>query len=372
MIYLDNAATTFPKPDCVTQAMCELLISYGGNPGRGGHYFSRQSAEKIFECRELLSKLISSDNPEHIIFTKNTTEAINLAIKGTVKNGDEIILSSMEHNSVLRSSIDLEKEGVTVKIARADSNGYVSKSSVLSLITEKTRLVCIIHASNVVGTVNPIKEICEAVRKKGVITLVDAAQTAGIIDIDCSWADMIAFAGHKGLYGPFGTGALYVSPSLKLDTLIEGGTGSMSESALMPDILPDRYEAGTLNACGIAGLCEGIRFVMTEGVREKEHENAKFLIEQLSSVKDVRVVGNPGVGVVGCVLKNHDCVDIASRLDSEYSIAVRAGLHCAPMAHRTLGTVTKGMLRFSSGYFNKKEEITFAAASLEKLLRSPS
>ena len=368
MIYLDNAATTFPKPDCVINTMCDFLRLYGGNPGRGGHYFSRKSAEKIYECRELFAKLISADNPEHIIFTKNATEAINLAIKGSVKRGDEIIISSMEHNSVLRSCIDLEKEGITVKIARADSDGYVSENSIIPLISERTRLICIIHASNVVGTVNPVKKICEAARKKGVLTLIDAAQTAGIIEVNSSWADMIAFAGHKALYGPFGTGALYISASLKLDTLIEGGTGSMSESALMPDMLPDRFEAGTLNACGIAGLSEGIRFVTSEGAGEKELENGKILMEKLSSVKDVRIVGNPGVGVVGCVLKNHDCVDIASRLDSEYSIAVRAGLHCAPMAHRSLGTVTKGMLRFSTGYFNTEEEITSCVHSLEKIL----
>ncbi len=368
MIYLDNAATTFPKPQCVVNAVAEFMQNYGGNPGRGGHYLSRLSGEKVLECREELARLIGADNPERIIFTKNATEAINLAIKGTVSPGDEIILSSMEHNSVLRSAVALEKKGVSVKIARADSSGYVSEESVTSLITPKTRLICIIHASNVVGTVNPVESICTAARKKGVLTLVDCAQSAGILDIKSSYADMLAFAGHKALYGPFGTGALYIRNGLTLNPILEGGTGSLSESALMPDILPDRFEAGTLNACGIAGLCAGIKFVMSEGVMEKEIENAKILTEQLAAIKGAQLLGRPGVGVVGLLFTHYDCVEISSRLDSEFLIATRSGLHCAPMAHRTLGTVSKGLLRLSSGYFNTKEEISRAAYAIEKII----
>lgn len=368
MIYLDNAATTFPKPDTVINAVTQLMKNYGGNPGRGGHLYSRRSGEIIYECRENLAKLINAGSPEQIIFTKNATEAINLAIKGVVKPGDEIILSSMEHNSVLRSAISQEKNGITVKIARSNPDGYVSEESFLSLITPATRLFCIIHASNVVGTVNPIKKICELARSKGILTLVDAAQSGGVLDIDASYCDMIAFAGHKGLYGPFGTGALYIRPGITLGTLIEGGTGSMSESALMPDILPDRYEAGTLNACGIAGLNEGIKFIMNEGVMEKEAELAAFLHEEISSVRGVRLLGKPSIGVAGILFPHHDCVDIATRLDSEYSVATRAGLHCAPMAHRSLGTVSKGLLRLSVGYFNTREEISATALAIKKLI----
>lgn len=368
MIYLDNAATTFPKPESVINAVTQFMRDCGGNPGRGGHYLSRLSSEKVFECREELARLIGADNPEQIFFTKNATEAINLAIKGVCRPGDEIILSSMEHNSVLRSAVALEKKGVTVKIARADSFGYVTEESVTSLITPKTRLVCIIHASNVVGTVNPIEEICTAAHRCGVLTLVDCAQTGGILPINCAPYDMLAFAGHKGLYGPFGTGALYVRKGIVLDTLLEGGTGSLSESALMPDILPDRYEAGTVNACGIAGLCAGIKFVASEGVMEKERENGEFLCEQLSAIKGAQLLGRPGVGVAGLLFSHHDCVDISSRLDSEFSIATRSGLHCSPMAHRTLGTVSKGLLRLSTGYFNTREEISRAAYSIEKII----
>ncbi len=369
MIYLDNAATSFPKPPAVLSAMFDLMQNYGGNPGRGGHYYSRMSSEKTYECREEIAKLLDAQSPDEIIFTKNATEAINLAIKGCVKSGDEIIISSMEHNSVLRSSISLEKEGITVKIARGDALGYVSEDSVLPLITPRTRLICIIHASNVTGTVNPVATICKEARKKGIITLIDASQSAGVIDLKASYADMIAFAGHKALYGPFGTGVLYLRSGLKLKTLTEGGTGSMSESALMPDISPDRYEAGTLNANAIAGLCEGVRFVKKEGTGEKELELGKFMAEQLSAIKGIRIIGNTGTGVVGVRCLDHDCVDIAAKLDAEHNIAVRAGLHCAPMAHRTLGTITEGILRFSCGYFNNKEEITEAVKATEQIIR---
>lgn len=370
MIYLDNAATTFPKPACVVDAVTDCMINRGGNPGRGGHKLSEASAEKIIECREELASLLGVNTPQQFIFTKNTTEALNLAIKGSVKPGDEIIISSMEHNSVLRSSISLEKEGITVKIAKADSKGYINPQDVSALISPRTKLICVIHASNVVGTVNPVREICRIARNRGVLCLVDAAQSGGVLKIDQDCGDMIAFAGHKGLYGPFGTGALYIRPGLTLSTLIEGGTGSMSESAFMPELLPDRFEAGTLNACGIAGLCEGIKFVKREGVMEKEQELSKILIEKISAIKGVKILGESKVGVVGLLTKSHDCVDVAARLDSEYSIATRAGLHCSPMAHRTLGTITSGLLRLSVGYFNTEKDISDTAYALEKIIQN--
>ncbi len=369
MIYLDNAATTFPKPECVIDAVTEFMKKHGGNPGRGGHFLSEVAAEKVLECREELASLIGTENAERIIFTKNATEAINLAIKGTLKKGDEIIISSMEHNSVLRSCINLESKGITVKIARADHMGFVHTDSVSSLITPATKMICIIHASNVVGTVNPVREIYKIAKEKGITMLVDAAQSGGILEIDTDCGDMIAFAGHKALYGPFGTGALYIKPGILPDTLTEGGTGSLSESALMPDIFPDRYEAGTLNASGIAGLCEGIKFIKREGVYEKELALAKFLKEEMSAIKGVKLLGSPEIGVVGIHTKSHDCVDICTRLNNDYLIASRAGLHCSPMAHRTLGTITSGLLRFSTGFFNTEKEISEAAMALEKVLK---
>ena len=370
MVYLDNAATTFPKPDCVIDAMSEFMRNCGGNPSRGGHTLSQLSVEKVFLCREELASLIGVDSPEQIVFTKNTTEALNLAIKGVLSRGDEVIISSMEHNSVLRSCVDLEKEGVILKIVRADSGGIVNPKDVSALITNKTRLICITHISNVTGSVNPVREICSVARKNGVLMLLDAAQSGGVLDIDTSCADMIAFAGHKGLYGPMGTGALYVCKGVELDTLLEGGTGSFSESALMPDSFPDRFEAGTLNACGIAGLYEGIKFVKREGVSEKEKELGDFLISQMSAVKGAKIIGTPAVGVVGLSLYSHDCVDVSTRLDREYNVATRAGLHCSPMAHRTLGTINSGLLRFSTGFFNTKDDISSAAHALQNILKN--
>ena len=370
MIYLDNAATTFPKPECVVDAVTHFMKECGGNPSRGGHALSALSGEKILACREELASLIDCPSPEQIIFTKNTTEALNLAIKGTLRRGDEVIISSMEHNSVLRSCVDLEKEGVILKIVRADSRGIVNPVDVSSLITDKTKLICILHVSNVTGSVNPVREIYSIARKKGVLMLLDAAQSGGMLKIDTSCGEMIAFAGHKGLYGPMGTGALFIRKGIMLDTLIEGGTGSFSESALMPELFPDRFEAGTLNACGIAGLCEGIKFIKREGVYEKEKELGEFLIEQMSAVKGAKIIGTPTVGVAGLSVSGHDCVDISTRLDREFNIATRAGLHCSPMAHRTLGTISSGLLRFSTGFFNTKEEITAAAYALESVLKN--
>ncbi len=370
MVYLDNAATTFPKPPEVVKAVNDILTNYGGNPGRGGHYLSRMCGERVFECRENLAKLIKADNPENIIFTKNATEAINLAIKGTVSRGDEIIISSMEHNSVLRSAVNMEKMGVTVKIAKADLTGYLPPDNVESLITPKTKMICIIHASNIVGTVNPIKEIGRIARKHNIITLIDCAQTGGILPINASDFDMLAFAGHKGLYGPFGTGVLYIRNGLDIDTIIEGGTGSYSESALMPSSSPDRFEAGTVNACGIAGLSEGIKFVLKENVYEKERELTKKFKELLLNIKGIHVLGKSDVGVLGILLDKKDCVEVARILDEEYNIASRAGLHCAPMAHRTLGTISKGLLRLSVGFFNTEKDIEDAALALEKILHN--
>lgn len=370
MIYLDNAATTFPKPPAVIRAVTDFAENRGGNPGRGGHTLSALAADSVFSCRESLSELIGCKNPERIIFTKNATEAINLAIKGVLRHGDEVIISSMEHNSVLRSAVAMEKHGITVKIARADACGRIAAAAFTELITPRTRLICVIHGSNVCGALNPVEEICRAAHTKGILTLVDCAQTGGVVPFDVSCTDMAAFAGHKGLYGPLGTGALYVRDGLELATLIEGGTGSMSESALMPPDLPDRFEAGTLNACGIAGLNEGIKFVMRESIYEKEAFLKARLIDKLANINGLKLVGKSDLGVISVSFTERDYVELASRLDGEYSIACRAGLHCAPLAHRTLGTFPTGTLRLSLGAFNTASDIDTVALALNRILSS--
>lgn len=368
MIYLDNAATSFPKPDAVISAVTEFMRESGGNPGRGGHALSRRAGETVFDCREELAELFNIGNSERIVFTKNATEALNTAINGLIGEGDELLISSMEHNSVLRPAVEREGRGARLGIIPADRDGRITPEAVEAAMTERTKLVCVVHASNVTGTLNDIAAINDVVHSRGALTLFDAAQTAGLVPIDASDFDLLAFPGHKSLYGPFGTGGLYIREGLFLRPLTCGGTGSISESAFMPDRMPDRFEAGTVNAAGIAGLLEGVRFVRRENPLERERRMAKRLAEKIGAIKSVEIIGDNGVNVVGAKIKSMDCVEAAAKLDSEYSIAVRGGLHCAPMAHRSMGTIGSGLLRFSVGAFSTDEEIDAAASALESII----
>lgn len=369
MIYLDNAATSYPKPECVVKAVSDYMTLCGASPGRGGYSSAMEAAAVVYECRENLAALFHLPDPERIIFTKNSTEAVNTAIFGTVEKGDEIIISSMEHNAVLRPAHECTRRGAKMKVAHASFTGFVSPESIEKLITPKTKLICLIHSSNVCGSVNDIYSVADIARKRGVLTLFDCAQSAGIIDIDARKFDMFAFSGHKGLLGPFGTGGLYVREGINLTPLLFGGTGSLSESALMPSFLPDRLEAGTMNACGIAGLNEGVKFVMREGVFEKESEITAYLYDALQNLPSVTVLGTSGgTSAVSIVIKNIDCVDAAETLNSEFSIAVRAGLHCAPMAHRTLGTISTGTVRISPGFFTEKKDIDLLLSAILKIV----
>lgn len=370
MIYLDNAATTYPKPPEVAEAVKRFIEESGGNPGRGGHELSRRAGSAVFECREELAELFNIENCERIAFTKNATEAINTAIAGLIGEGDGLLISSMEHNSVLRPAVAAEAAGAELKLIPADKDGRITPEAVEKAITRKTKLVCVLHASNVTGTLNDIAAINEVAHSHGALTLFDAAQTAGLVPIDASDFDLMAFPGHKGLYGPMGTGGLYVREGLMLKPLTCGGTGSASESAFMPERMPDRLEAGTVNAAGIAGLLEGVRFVKREGLFEREHELALSLAEKLGSIGSVEIIGDNGVNVVGARLKSMDCVEAAALLDSEHGVAVRGGLHCAPMAHRSMGTIGGGLLRFSTGAFTTADELDKAASALEAVIRN--
>ncbi len=367
MIYLDNAATTYPKPESVIKAVSEYMRNCGASPGRGGYSSAMQASSVVYECRENLASLFHLSDPERIIFTKNSTEAINTAIFGLVEKGDEIIISSMEHNAVLRPAHECTRRGAKLIVAHADCTGRVPPESIEKLITPKTKLICLIHSSNVCGTVNDIYSVAAIARRKGVLTLFDCAQSAGVIDIDAKNFDMLAFSGHKGLLGPFGTGGLYVRDGISFSPLLFGGTGSLSESALMPAFLPDRLEAGTLNACGIAGLNEGVKFIMHEGVFDKEKEITEYLYDNLKNISALTIPGlRERTSAVSVTIKGLDCIEAAEMLDSEYGIAVRSGLHCAPMAHRTLGTITTGTLRISPGFFTKRNDIDLLSAALMK------
>ncbi|MBQ8001993.1 MAG: aminotransferase class V-fold PLP-dependent enzyme [Clostridia bacterium] len=368
MIYLDNAATTFPKPNEVTDALTAYMTSCGASPGRGGYDSSIRSAEMLFECQEEIARLLSIPSPERIVFTKNATEALNAAIFGTVDAGDEIIISSMEHNAVMRAAHECSRRGVYVKIAHGSPTGKIAPESIKNLITDKTKLICLIHSSNVCGTINDIYSVQKIATESNTLALFDLSQSAGIIPIDASGLDMVAFSGHKGLMGPMGTGCLYIREGIDPSPLLFGGTGSYSESARMPLIYPDRFHAGTVNAPGIAALCEGVRFVLREGVFEKEKEITSYMYDALSDISGVTVPGErERTNAISVICPHHDCVHIAEELNIS-QVCVRAGLHCAPMAHRTIGTIQSGTIRFSAGFFTEKPDVDFALSALKKII----
>ena len=370
MIYLDNAATTLKKPYAVRREMAECMKHFCANSGRGGHRLSILAGERVYDCREKLAKLFNVSDPANIVFTANTTMALNFAIKGILKNVNHVVISGMEHNSVLRPIIH---SGVSYSIAKPNSKGFVTAKSVEDAIDCDTGLIVVTHASNIVGTINPISEIGEVAKKHNIPFLVDAAQTAGVIPIDVEWdkISMLAFAGHKMLYGPTGTGGLYVSPNIKLNTIIEGGTGSLSESYIQPDFMPDHLESGTLNTVGIVGLLEGVKFVLNntpEAIHQKEMHLTKKLISELKNIKGVNVYGaDERVGVVGFSVDGIDSVTVCTKLDEDYNIASRGGMHCAAIAHQSMGTAKMGLARLSVSYFTKMNEIDKAINAVNKI-----
>ncbi len=376
MIYLDNAATSWPKPEKVYLAADEALRR-GGNPGRSGHKLSIAAGRSVEETRMLLARLFAIPRPEAIAFTLNTTDALNLALKGILKEGDHVVTSSMEHNSVARPLEALKSSGVEVtKVATSPLSG-VDIQDVRASIKENTKLMVFTHVSNVTGTINPISDIGELCRERGILLLVDAAQSAGVIPIDVMEMDidLLAFPGHKSLLGPAGTGGLYIRDGLVLNPIREGGTGSFSELLTQPEKIPDRYESGTLNAPGIAGLGAGVRFLLEQGVgtlREKESALANRLLEGISQISGITVFGPPAgrlrTGVVSLVVDGMEPTQTAAILDDAFDIAVRAGLHCAPDTHRMLGTLeTGGTVRFSIGAFNTEEEIDLCLEALRSI-----
>ena len=367
LIYLDNAATSWPKPEQVYITVDKVLREYGGNSGRGSHKMSLAAGEFIYESRLLCARLFHAPRPESVCFTSNTTEALNLAMKGVLEPGDHVITSRMEHNSVSRPLKTLENSSIrTTKVAVSPEEGI--DPAVLEKAFEKnTKLVVCNHISNVTGTINPIGEIGRLCREKGVLFLVDAAQSAGIEEIDVQKMniDLLAFPGHKGLLGPQGTGGLYIRDGIILKTLKEGGTGTKSESLDQPECGPERYESGTMNNPGLAGLAAGIKFILDEGpekIAEKESQLTARLISGLEKIDGIKIygpkAGMPRGSLVSVNLKNMDPGELAIILDSAFDIAVRSGLQCARDAHETLGTLDKGgALRISPNYFNTEEEI---------------
>jgi cysteine desulfurase family protein len=375
MTYLDHAATSWPKPPAVLAAVC-AAIERGGNPGRSGHRLSMQASETVYGCRENLAALFGVRDPLQICFTQNATESLNLAIQGSLAPGDHAVISAMEHNSVWRPMRAMETRGVAFSIAEATAEGIVTAKSVARQLRSNTKLIALIHASNVNGALNPVREVGRLARARKIRFLVDASQTAGAvpIDVEAMQIDMLAFPGHKGLLGPQGTGGLYVDGAIRLAPLKQGGTGSDSENPLQPELAPDRYESGTLNTPGIAGLNEGVKYLLDRGVDDvQRHESALGgrLLAGLASIPRVRAYGpaSPShrTGTISWNIEGRDPVLVADELDREFDIACRAGLHCAYLAHQSQGTGRTGTVRFSLGAYSTEADVDAALAAVQSI-----
>ncbi len=379
-VYFDNAATSWPKPESMMQAMTDFNAGIGGSPGRSAHRMSLDSGRIIFDAREKMAGLLGSEDPFQVVFTKNATEALNIAISGLLKPGDRCITSSMEHNSVMRPLRALEASGVKLDIVGCSSSGTLDPAHIERAVKADTRVIYLTHASNVTGTVMPVAEVGRIAKECGIIFCVDAAQTAGTVPIDVTGMgiDILAFTGHKSLFGPQGTGGLYIRKGLEraVSPIIFGGTGSRSEYELQPVFMPDRFESGTPNTIGIAGLNAGIRFLEKTGIdviREKEKHLASIFLDGLKKIKGIKVYGTQShsdrISVVSFNLENLSPSEASLILDEKYSIMNRPGLHCAPQAHRTIGTFPAGTLRFSFGYFNTEDEVEYGLKALYEISR---
>lgn len=382
MIYFDNAATSWPKPPDVAEAMTRFLSDIGASPGRGGHRLSVEAGRLVYETREAIAELFHAQDPLRVIFTHNVTEALNLALNGLLRPGQHVITGSMEHNSMMRPLRDLEERGVEISVIPCSPEGLLSAEGVRAAIRANTVMIALNHASNVIGTIQPIREIGAIARECNLVFLLDAAQTAGFLPIDMrsDQIDLLAFTGHKALLGPTGTGGLIIGERVKLSEfapLKRGGTGSASELEIQPGFLPDRFESGTMNAVGLAGLSAALRWIKERGLEQIRADDIALTRQLLDGLRDI-----PGVAVYGTgdaikqtatVSFNIEQVEPSSAafwLDEEFGICCRVGLHCSPAAHKTIGTFPRGTVRFGLGAFNTPDEINAALAAVRLLARS--
>ena len=375
MIYLDNSATSYPKPRGMLTAMEECILKYCGNPGRSGHYMSMKTGEEVYHARRKIAELFNIEQAERLVFTKNTTEALNLGMRGYLKSGDHVITTSMEHNSVLRPLKALETKGITQSIIRADREGRIKASDIEKTIRPNTRLIAVTAASNVTGTKMPLAEIGALARKRGIMFMVDGAQGGGCMELDVQKMNigMLALAGHKGLLGPLGTGVLYVKPEVRLTPLLAGGTGTESKSRVQPEEFPEGFEAGTVNAPAIIGLGASAEFVGkigTDAVETYEQSLIGYLDEALDNMDFVQRYGPSCEEKTGITLMNINGLgaeELTARLNSEYGIAVRGGYHCAGPAHKTIGTWNSGAVRISVGPFNTRRDMEKTVDAIWKI-----
>ncbi len=374
MVYLDNSATTFKKPDCVYSEIINVMKYSGGNAGRGGHRMSVRAGDIIYNARENISKFFNITDESRICFTYNASAALNYALKGVLKKGDHVVISSYEHNSVYRPIYALEQNGVSFSVLNSDRHGNFDDLN--NYIDDNTKLVVINHVSNVTGNIAEISKMSKIAHDNGILFMVDASQSAGHIEIDVikDGIDLLACSGHKGLFGPQGTGILYIRDGIDTKTIVEGGTGSMSQLSSQPEEFPDRFETGTLNAPGIGGLSKGVEFILEKGIisiREHEEMLLDMLINGLSSMPRVEVYGNGNSkktsGAVGFNVSGKDCITLCDELDENYDIMLRGGLHCSYLAHKTIGTLKSGCARVSISYFTTVDEINYFLNVIDKI-----
>lgn len=380
-IYLDNAATTYPKPRQVADAVYEYMTQLGCSIGRGCYADAYSTEELVYETRQLLQTLFHGDDCRNVVFTKNVTESLNVILKGFLKPGDHVLVSSMEHNAVMRPLVQLEQTGVAFSRIPCRADGSLCTDAMEALLTKNTRAVVMTHASNVCGTVMPLEEVGQFCRNHGLKLIVDCAQTAGLlpIDMESMHIDALAFTGHKGLMGPQGIGGFLLRADMVplIEPLLSGGTGSISHTEQIPDFMPDRFEPGTPNLPGILGLRAGLLWLRDTGLEAiRNHESAlteQFLtgLQPLEEAGLLRIVGkktvNGRTGVVSVQTLKTDPAQAAFELDDRYGIQTRVGLHCAPQAHKTLGSFPTGTVRFSFGWFNTPEDAAAALRAMEEI-----
>ena len=379
-VYLDNGATSFPKAPGVAESMSNYILNVGCNVNRGVYSSAHQAQEILFETRELICDLFSFNKTENVVFTKNITESLNVIIKGLLKAGDHVLVSSMEHNAVMRPLTSLNKKGVEFSRIQCKADGSMDSNIVEQSIRPNTKAVIMSYASNVCGTILPLIEVGEICKKNNLFFIIDSAQTAGFLDMDYKKlnADAIAFTGHKGLLGPQGMGGFVINDTLAsvISPLIEGGTGSMSNSEESPNYMPDKFEAGTMNLPGIFGLNASLKYLKEIGlkeIRETELFLAKRFIEKVNLMENVKIAGINGMegrtAVVSLDFQDFDNSEIAFTLSNDYFIMTRCGLHCAPSAHMTLNTFPQGTVRFSFGHFNTESQVDYTIDSINKCIK---
>ncbi|MTI66184.1 MAG: aminotransferase class V-fold PLP-dependent enzyme [Firmicutes bacterium] len=379
-IYLDNAATSYPKPKKVLDEVYAFMNDIGASSGRGAYRKALKADRMMYETRKSICKLFKFKKTSNVIFTLNITEAINLLLNGILKEGDHVITSSLEHNSVWRTLKHLERDrGIEISTVECDKYGITDPNNIKNLIKKNTKLIVFNHASNVIGTIQPIKKIGKIAKDNNIPFIVDTAQTAGAIDIDINRdnIDILTFTGHKSLLGPMGTGGLLFNSDIEISPLKFGGTGGDSKLEYQPESIPSKYEAGTPNVAGIAGLKKGIDFLLAKGIiniRKKEKNLVDYTIKKLSEVDEVTIYGPKNsdliTNVISFNVENFRPDELVYKLDSKYNIMLRSGLHCAPSIHRVMGTIDKGAVRIGLGYFNSREDINTLIKALKSLIKN--